>query len=54
MFGDPSDPPGIAALKRRAELAEEALPRFKKFWDAVLVAFRPLGPASGSIGRNQL
>lgn len=38
MFGDPNSPAGTAALKRRAELAEEAFAQFKALWDAVFVA----------------
>jgi hypothetical protein len=48
MFGDPSGPAGTAALKRRAELAEEAFARFKELWDAVFpaqVARKGVNPA---------
>lgn len=38
MFGDPNGPAGTAALRQRADLAQEAFVRFKELWNAAIAA----------------
>jgi hypothetical protein len=38
MFGDPNGPAGTAALRQRADLAQEAFAHFKELWDAAIAA----------------